>query len=108
MSLKVDLDVERIARHFGTDDRLLQAVVNAEGDILKAVRCSFPETKDRAAALDILARSAVHAMSDFLKERDLRKDFVQFWARRWAPPGVANDPRHLNENWPGNVTALWL
>lgn len=105
----IDPDVAAVARHFGVDAALLQSVVRAEGDILKAVRCSLPATKDRAAALDILARSAVHAMSDWVKADWTRQAaFVDFWAKRWAPIGAANDPKGLNANWSKNVTAIWL
>ncbi len=112
--MTIDADVVHAARHFGLDPKLIQAVVNAEGDILKAVRCSLPETPDRAHALDITCRSAVHAMSDYLKEHSavcdserLDETFVEFWARRWAPQGASNDPHGLNENWPVNVLKLW-
>jgi hypothetical protein len=106
--VKIDDDVLLTARRFGIDPKLIQAVVNAEGDILKAVCCSLPETPDRAKALDITCRSAVHAMSDFIKltEHD-RLAFVAFWARRWAPQGADNDPTALNQNWPRNVLKLW-
>jgi len=105
--MKIDDDVHLIAKRFGIDPQLIQAVVNAEGDILKAVRCSLPNTKDRAAALDITCRSAVHAMSDFVKAGQA-ETFVTFWSRRWAPDGADNDPTHLNANWPRNVLKLWL
>jgi hypothetical protein len=102
----LDADVVIVARRFGVDPVLLQAVVKAEGDILKAVRCSLPETKDRAAALDILARSAVHALSDYVKRTD-PQGFVVFWGKRWAPVGADNDPLGLNVNWTKNVYRLW-
>lgn len=105
--MKIDPDVLLAARRFGIDPQLIQAVVNAEGDILKAVRCSRPETPDRAKALDITCRSAVHAMSDYLKAA-APKSFVDMWARRWAPTGADNDPTDLNANWPRNVLTLWL
>ena len=106
--MTIALDVRAAAKRFGLDPALVQAVVNAEGDILKAVRCSLPNTPDRAAALDILCRSAVHALSDFVKvDEPIRDDFVAFWAARWAPRGVANDPTDLNKNWSGNVLKLW-
>lgn len=109
--MKIDADVAAVAKHFGLDAKMIQAVVNAEGDILKAVRCSLPATKDRAAALDITCRSAVHAMSDFLTNADsgdLAEGFVDFWAKRWAPQGATNDPTGLNANWPRNVLRLWM
>jgi hypothetical protein len=43
---------------------------------------------------------------DFI-ERGHDQSFVDFWAARWAPTNVANDPTHLNENWPKNVFRLW-
>jgi hypothetical protein len=97
---------ERWQRTSGLDPRLVQAVVRAEGDIVRAVQCSYPSVTTRAKALDILCRSAVHAMSDFI-ERGQAEDFVSFWGARWAPVNVANDPAHLNENWNRNVFKLW-
>lgn len=107
--MMIDPDVRGIAAHFGLDPALLQAVVTAEGDIVKAVRCSIPTVTDRADALTITARSCVHAMSDWIKSGgEPRQDaFVAFWAARWAPTGAANDPQHLNANWAGNVDKLW-
>ena len=107
--MPIDLDVAKASAHFGIDPKLIQAVVQAEGDILKAVRCSVPTTKDRADAIDITCRSAVHAMSDFLKAGGgTSAQFVAFWAMRGAPDGADNDPTHLNANWPKNVSKLWL
>jgi hypothetical protein len=110
----IDADVHTVAKHFGLDPALIQAVVRAEGDILKAVRCSFPNTPNRTVALDITCRSAVHAMCDFIttdasqdETEPLDKRFVEFWGARWAPRGVANDPTDLNKNWPVNVLKLW-
>lgn len=103
----IDPDVRRIAKRFGVDAALIQAVEKAEGDILKAVRCSVPSTRDREEALEITCRSAAHAMSDFLKQSN-PSGFVSFWAARWAPVGVKNDPTSLNANWPKNVSKLWV
>ncbi len=86
---------------------MIQAVEKAEGNILKAVRCSIPTCKDREEALEITCRSAAHAMSDYLRARS-PEGYVAFWANRWAPVGVANDPTGLNKNWPRNVLKLWL
>lgn len=104
--MTLDPDVRATAAHFGLDARLVQAVVNAEGNIVKAVQCSFPSVTTREKALDILCRSAVHAMSDFIQQAQA-EDFVGFWSARWAPPNVANDPTHLNEHWSSNVFKLW-
>lgn len=106
--MTIDADVRGIAARFGIDARLIQAVVNAEGDIVRAVQCSIPSVQTREKAIDVLCRSAVHAMGDFIAESDDRADFVEFWAKRWAPPGAANDPKGLNANWPKNVRKLWM
>ncbi len=105
--MKIDTDVHRIARQFGVDERLIQAVVIAEGDILKAVRCSIPSTDSREEAITVLCRSAAHALSDYVKAQ-CGPEFVAFWGQRWAPQGAKNDPTNLNQNWPVNVTRLWL
>lgn len=103
----IDPDVAVYAKHWGLDPALIQAVVQAEGNIVKAVQCSVPTVETRAEALDVLCRSCAHALCDFAK-RDHAADFVQFWAQRWAPVGAGNDPTALNANWPVNVLALWL
>lgn len=103
-------DTRRVARQFAGSSaaflNLLVAVERAEGNILRAVQCSEPTTPDRDAALVITARSAVHAMADYLFAHDPQA-FVAFWAKRWAPVGAANDPHALNANWPTNVLAFW-
>jgi len=104
----IDSDVQRIARWFGVDPVLIQAVVEAEGNILRAVQCSIPDVTTREEALQITCRSACHALSDFVNAQDDRKAaFLLFWQQRWAPVGAPNDPRGLNENWAGNVQRLW-
>lgn len=105
--MTIDTDVQAVATHWGLDPRLLQAVVHAEGNILKAVQCSLPHVQNRAEALEVLARSATHALSDFVKAREAA-DFVSFWAARWAPVGAANDPHNLNRHWGPNVLNGWL
>jgi hypothetical protein len=102
----IDPDVRAVSRYFGIDARLIQAVVNAEGNILRAVQCSLPSVQTRDEALRVTCRSAVHAMSDFIQQGH-EEDFVRFWGARWAPPNVANDPTHLNDNWTRNVFKLW-
>jgi hypothetical protein len=104
----IDPDVRRIAKRFGVDAALIQAVVKAEGNILKAVQCSLPNVTTREEALEVTCRSAAHAMSDFIKVSEIaRDDFIDFWAERWAPRGVKNDPTDLNRHWPKNVKAFW-
>lgn len=104
----IDPDVQQIAHEFGVDPELIQAVVNAEGNIVQAVHVSIPSVHDRATAIDVTCRSAAHAMSDWIKtDPDRLKAFVAFWGARWAPVGVANDPTNLNANWVSNVTKGW-
>ena len=104
----IDADVLTVARAFGLDPALLQAVVIAEGNIVRAVQCSLPEVTTRELALRITARSCVHAMVDWIKGDDARPGaFVAFWADRWAPRGAANDPHDLNAHWALNVRRLW-
>ena len=105
--MTIDVDVLETASRFGLDPTLVQSVVNAEGDILKAVRCSIPSAKDRADAIDILCRSLVHRLNDFVHITD-PVGFVEFFAQKWAPVGVANDPHGLNANLPKNVKMFWL
>lgn len=118
--MTIDPLVARTARHFGLDAKLIQAVVTAEGNIVRAVRISVPSVTTVEEALEITCRSAVHAMSDYLlweptaaelAAGDAEKTpagFVRYWARRWAPRHADNDPTDLNKNWPVNVIRLWL
>lgn len=106
MTYPIDPDVRRIAKRFGVDAALIQAVVKAEGNILKAVQCSLPNVKTREEALEVTCRSAAHAMSDYIKAQH-GAAFVAFWAKRWAPQGAENDPTNLNQHWPKNVLKLW-
>lgn len=99
-------DVQRIARKFGVSASLIQAVVNAEGNIVKAVQCSLPSVQTRDEALEVTCRSCAHAMSDYLAA-EAPSDFIAFWGARWAPLGVQNDPTNLNTNWTHNVLKLW-
>jgi len=107
--MTIDADVNFVAHDFGIDPALLQAVVNAEGDIVRAVQCSIPAVRTREQALRVTARSAAHAMCDWITSggEDRQHAFVAFWASRWAPIGAANDPRNLNANWASNVDRLW-
>ncbi len=119
--MTIDLDVAVTAKHFGIDAALIQAVLIAEGNIVKAVSISVPsilqtpKDQQRQQAIEITCRSAVHAMSDFLQSPasayssgpTLAAQFVDFWAKRWAPVGVANDPHGLNSFWSKNVMSAW-
>jgi|SRR5579862_6017262 len=105
----IDPDVRGVASFFGIDPALLQAVVLAEGDIVRAVQRSYPMVQTRDAALKITARSAAHAMSDWIRsDGDRQQAFLAFWSMRWAPIGAANDSKNLNANWASNVVRLWL
>jgi hypothetical protein len=106
---EIDPDIIAAARQWGLPAELLYAVQQAEGGrdaLTKAVQCSLPSVTTRLQVLDVLCRSCVHAMSDFIYIRQA-EPFVVFWASRWAPPNAANDPTHLNQNWAGNVERFW-
>jgi hypothetical protein len=100
-------DIRRIATRFGVDPWLIQAIDRAEGNLLKAVQCSLPKTKTREQAIEITCRTVVHAMSDYIIAEH-REPFVDFFAARWAPVGVANDPQGLNAYFPRNVREGWI
>jgi len=111
--IKIDPDVAVVSRRFGGQSeafaRLIQSVVNAEGNILRAVQISIPTVATREQAIEITCRSAVHAMADFLAQNTAdQADFVEFWQQRWAPIGVDNDPHGLNRFWASNVLKGWL
>lgn len=104
--MTIDPDVAATAKQFGVDPSLIQAVVQAEGNILKAVQCSIPSVTTRAQALEVLCRSAAHALSAYVSANDAA-GFVAFWGAKWAPIGADNDPHDLNRNWPINVLRAW-
>ena len=107
----MDETLRKVARRFaGSSEpfaRLIAAVERAEGNIVKAVQCTYPEVKTREEALEITCRSAAHALADYAAKVGPRP-FVDFWAERWAPQGAKNDPTGLNKNWPLNVKKFWL
>jgi hypothetical protein len=108
--LTLDTDVRAVAHEFGIDPDLLQSVVNAEdGDIAGAVREAVPSVTTRVGALRVAARSAVHAMSDYIKHggTDRRDAFIMYWGRRWDW-GAVPAADHLDECWVENVYRLWL
>lgn len=110
-ALTIDTSVLAVTKRFGVDSALIQSVVNAEGGpeaLIRAVRCSphMESITTYEQALDVTCRSAVHAMSDYIKANH-PGDFVVFWGARWAPVGAKNDPTNLNANWVSNVFKLW-
>lgn len=108
--MTIDADVAAVAKEFGEDPRLLQAIVTAEGNILKAVQCSVPSVQTREEALRVTCRTINHRRRDFVHSLGASSEaaFVAFLGAIWAPVGAANDPQGLNANWTKNVTALWL
>jgi hypothetical protein len=107
MESPLDPVITQAAKKYNIDPNLVAAVVKAEGDIVKAVQCSYPHVESVTDALDILCRSITHAMSDFVKQPTIAHPFVAFFGARWAPTNVKNDPTHLNENWVHNVYEIW-
>jgi hypothetical protein len=108
--IAVDPDVLATARDFGIDPALLQAVVDAEGDIVRAVHCSIPTVTTREQALRAAARSAVHAMNDWIKfgGSDRRDAFIGYWGGRWTPLNPKNDSDGLYVDWSDNVEREWV
>lgn len=103
----IKLDVLEMAAKFGQDPALIQAVEQAEGNIIRAVAISIPSVTTREKALDITCRSATHMMRDFIRAKGLEAEFVAAWGKRWAPVRATNDPTNLNSNWVRNVWTLW-
>lgn len=114
---------------------LLEAIVRAEGGevaFVRALRCSFPNTKNYEEALSRAAktlRNRAVAWEEFDQgplletvrlygtdpwtgeDRPRRliftEAFIAFLGARWAPIGVANDPDNLNAHWIKNVVAIY-
>lgn len=120
--MTIDPDVALVCRRWGGQStafaKLIQAVVNAEGNILRAVQISIPTVATREQAIEITCRSAVHEMADFLVQPlsnypaatspTMQAQFVDFWRNRWAPLNAENDPKGLNDFWSRNVLAGWM
>ena len=101
--MTLDPDVRGKAAFFGIPPELLQAVKNAEGNLLRAVQCSLPTVQTLDKAEEVTCRSAVHAAFDFLRAQGLMGAFIEAWGAKWAPIGATNDPHGLNANWVKNV-----
>ena len=101
-------DVYAMAKQYGEDPTLLQAIDTQEGDILQAVRCGVPSCKDRAEALAITCKSLNHRRREFLNHLGPQAEakFIAYFGSLWAPIGAANDPKGLNKNWIPNVLKL--
>ncbi|HYM23262.1 MAG TPA: hypothetical protein VEU08_08640 [Vicinamibacterales bacterium] len=110
--MKIEPDVYRVASTFGLDASLLQAIVDNEEDIVRAVQCAVQSVSTRSEALQITARSAVHAMCDYIKSgaAERQDDFIRFWSRRWSS-FAAEDPKEaalLKAGWKTNVDQWWV
>lgn len=55
----------------------------------------------------MVCRSLNHWLRDCIAQIGRNADFISFFSTQLAPPSAANDPAHLNENWPNNVRKLW-
>ncbi len=114
---------------------LLLAMIRAEGGqaaFVKAVQCSRPDVQTFAMALAIACKTIRNKVVDFQsrglgpvlkmlarKRADpwtgesfprqliVSDEFIAFLATQWAPRGVANDPKDLNQNWPVNVIRIY-
>lgn len=105
-TLIIDDDVAAAAHFWQEDQRLLQAIVQAEGNIVRAVQISVPSCLTRADALIITCRSLAHRRRDYITHLQQTSDFLAFFAAHWAPRGAANDPHDLNAHWLDNVRTL--
>ena len=106
--MTIDKDVALVAEFFGEDPRLVQAIVKAEGNIVRAVQCSMPTVQTRDKALEVTCRTLNHKRRDFLAAGCPGGDFLAYFASKWAPRGATNDPHDLNANWLPNVRALLI
>ena len=99
-----------MASTFGLDASLLQAIVDNEEDIVRAVQCAVQSVSTRSEALQITARSAVHAMCDFIKSggAERQDDFIRFWSRRWSSFEDKTEATLLNAGWRANVDHWWV
>ena len=104
--MTVTPDVARIARQFAGASpnfpRLIQAVSNSEGDLIRAVQCSYPNVLNREDAIAYTARTWDHFAWDFIFEHCLDA-FLDYGGNKWAPPNAANDPKRLNVNFIPNM-----
>ena len=105
--------VDLRAKQWGLPAALVQAVVSAEGGeqaIIKAVKCSLPGVDDLYTALSVVCRSLTHRMWEYVSIGQgpaNAEGFLAYFASKWAPLGVANDPTNLNANWPKNAIAIY-
>lgn len=105
----IDPLVQKWSEHFAGASKLfpyyVSAVIFAEGgmgSILAAVKCSQPDTQTVDKAVEITCRSVVHRMAD--NPNYDPHTILTYLGGHWAPIGVDNDPKHLNENWIKNAT----
>lgn len=106
--MAIDADIRTICETYSTVPsfvQLIQAIVTAEGNILKAVQCSEPTVSTREQAIQVVCRSVIHRMSDYLLKTP--EAFAEYMGSFWAPLHAANDPTDLNKNWAPNVAKLW-
>ena len=86
--------------------QLVQSIITAEGNILKAVQCSDSTVTTREQAIHVVCRSIIHRQNDYLL-KFYPLAFSMYMGSFWAPIGAANDPTNLNKNWASNVAKLW-
>ena len=80
-----------------TNDQLADAIFKAEHSKSHpyGILAHYKHTSPRQACLNTIA----HAKRDW----NGKGDFIEFLQKRYAPIGVANDPKGLNANWAKNV-----
>ena len=91
---------------------LADAIYKAEGGQLAShsygIMHKYRQTSPRQACIN----TARHAWVDYLKtlqrgQKATKRGYLAFLANRYAPNGVANDPKGLNRNWFHNVNELY-
>jgi hypothetical protein len=83
-----------------SDEQIADAIYKAEGGAKTrhpyGILTKYKTTTPRQACINTIK----HAKKDW----NGQGDFIRFLQTRYAPIGVANDPRGLNKNWYSNVT----
>lgn len=88
-------------------DKLVDAIYWAEGGGLAkhpyGIMQKYQHTTSKQACMNTIK----HAWKDFKATARPESEFLPFLQKRYAPIGVANDPKGLNKNWLGNVTKIY-
>ena len=92
-----------------SDEEILQAIWQVEGKEkaapyyygVRSVKC-----RSKGACREVCRRTIRNNRVRYAKTKSNSGDFINFLARKFAPIGVANDPRGLNRNWERNMRMI--